>query len=239
LSQGVQVPASPVLASIAAHPPDPLQDSADLGHEIERVQADMERGIQLAGIKNDPVLPLIRVLSSSLALQWRLHDQAVRYFRNASDRLDQQLADTIAQGEQALATRRIAIVESLAPELAKLTAKSVRTWNRSVTLKTALTFGGFAVALALGVGLAGYGAGWQAGHTSALGTAGALAGAIHQAGPDAETALVGMVRANNVADAWSRCQQTATADKEGRRVCSMPMWADPQGQPKGWGLAGE
>ena len=229
MSEGVQAPASPA----RAHLPDPLRDSADLGCDIERVQADIERAIQLAGLKNDPVLPLIRVLSSSLSLQWRLHDQAVSYFRSASDRLDRQLVDTIAQGERALETRRIGIVESLAPELARLTTKNVRTWNRSVTLKTALTFGGFAVALALGVGLAGYGAGWQAGNTSALSASGALAGAIHQAGPDAETALVGMVRANNVAQAWATCQKTATADKDGRRVCSMPMWADPESQPRG------
>jgi len=173
LSEGVQAPASPA----RAHLPDPLRDSADLGCDIERGQADMERAIQLAGLKNDPVLPLIRVLLSSLSLQWRLHDQAVSYFRSASDRLDRQLVDTIAQGERALETRRIGIVESLAPELVKLTTKNARTWTRSVTLKTALTFGGFAVAMALGVGLAGYGAGWQAGHTSALSASGALAGA--------------------------------------------------------------
>jgi hypothetical protein len=231
LSEGLQASASPAGVSIGAHPRDPVQDSADLGREIAQVQANMERGIQLAGLKNDPVLPLVRVLASSLSLQWRLHDQAVTYFRSASDRLDRQLVDTIAQGELALETRRIGIVESLVPELAKLTTKNLRAWKRSVTLKTALTFGGFAVALALGVGLAGYGAGWQAGHTIALGAAGALAGAIHQAGPDAETALVGMVRANNVAEAWAKCQKTAMPDKDGRRVCSMPMWADPEGQP--------
>jgi hypothetical protein len=44
------------------------------------------------------VLPLIRVLSSSLSLQWRLHDQAIRYFHDATDRLDQQLVETIAKG---------------------------------------------------------------------------------------------------------------------------------------------
>lgn len=219
--------------SAGVEAPDLSQSSVELGHDIERMQAEMERGIQLGGIKNDPTLPLIKTLSASLGLQWRLHDQAVSYFRSASDRLDRQLADTIAQGEQALETRRIGIVESLATELTKLTTKNIRTWSRSVMLKTALTFGGFAVALALGVGLAGYGAGWQAGHTSALSAAGALAGAIHQAGPDAETALVGMVRANNVAEAWVKCQKTATADQEGRRVCSMPMWADPEGQPRG------
>jgi hypothetical protein len=213
--------------------PDLSGSSVELGHDIERMQAEMQRGIQLGGLRNDPTLPLIKALSTSLGLQWRLHDQAVSYFRSASARLDRQLAETIAQGEQALATRRIAIVESLAPELAKLTAKNARTWRRSVTLRTALTFGGVAVALALGVGLAGYGAGWQAGHTSALGAAGALAGAIHQAGPDAESALVSMVRANNLAAAWAKCQKTATTDKDGRRVCAMPMWADPEGQPKG------
>ena len=214
-----------------AEGPDFSLDSAELGRDVEEMQAEMLRGIQLAGLKNDPTLPLVRALSASLGLQWRLHDQAVGYFRSASERLDRQLADTIAQGEQALETRRIGMVERLAPELARLTTESVRTQNRAVTLKTALTFGGFAVALALGVGLAGYGAGWKAGQTSTLGASGALAGAIHQAGSDSETALVGMVRANNVAEAWARCQKAAVADKNGRRVCSMPMWADPEGQP--------
>jgi hypothetical protein len=103
------------------------QSSVELGHDIERMQAEMERGIQLGGLKNDPTLPLVKALSASLGLQWRLHDQAVGYFRSASDRLDRQLVDTIAQGEQALETRRIGIVESLAPELAKLTTKNLRT----------------------------------------------------------------------------------------------------------------
>jgi hypothetical protein len=213
--------------------PNLARDSVELGRDIERMQAELQRGAQLAGLKNDPMLPLIEALSGSLSLQWRLHDQAVSYFRDASGRLDRQLADTIAQGEQALQTRRIGVIDSLAPELTSLMAQSVRTWNRSVTLKTALSFGGFAVALALGVGLAGYGAGWQAGHASALGAAGVLTSAIHQDGSDAETALVDMVRANNVVEAWAKCQKTATDDKDGRRVCSMPMWADPEGQPRG------
>jgi hypothetical protein len=212
---------------------DLSKNCVELGYDIERMQAEMERGIQIGGLKNDPTLPLIKALSASLGLQWRLHDQVVSYFRDASERLDRQLADTIAQGEQALETRRISIVENMAPELARLMAESVRTWNRFVTLRTALIFGGFAVALALGVGMAGYGAGWKAGHTAALTASGALAGAIYQAGPDAENALVSMVRANNVAEAWAKCQNTATDDKNGRRVCSMPMWADPEGQPGG------
>ena len=65
-----------------------------------------------------------------------------------------------------------------------------------------------------------------------LDTAGALASAIHQAGPDAETALVSMIRANNLAEAWAQCKKTATSNTDGRRVCSMPMWADPEPQPR-------
>jgi len=196
------------------------------------MQAEMERSIQLAGLRNDPTAPIIRTLTASLGLQWRLHNQAVRYFRDASDRLDQQLADTIRQGDAALQARRLGIVEGLMPELTRLIAAAVRTWNRSITVTTALTFGGFAVALAFGVGLAGYGAGWQAGHSAAQTATGALVDAIHQAAPGAETAMVDMVRANNVAEAWAKCQNTAATDKDGRRVCEMAMWVDPQGQPK-------
>ena len=112
-------------------------------------------------------------------------------------------------------------------------SKPVSYTHLDVYKRQALNFGGVAVALALGVGLAGYGAGFEAGHISALATTGALAGAIHQAEPDAETALVAMVRANNIAEAWAKCQKTAVTDKGGRRVCAMPMWADPESQPKG------
>ena len=204
---------------------DLAQSSADLGSDIERMQAEMDRAIQLGGLKNDPTLPMIKALSVSLGLQWRLHEQAVGYFRSASDRLDQQLAETIAQGELALETRRIGIVESLLPELVKLTTRNAQTWRRVVTLKTALAFGGLAVASALGVGMAGYGLGWQTGHDSAANAEGVL----RQAGPDAETAIVAMLRVNNLVDAWAKCRETATANKNGRRVCAMPMWAEPEG----------
>jgi hypothetical protein len=56
---------------------DPVRDSAELGRDIERMQAEIERTVQLAGMKNDPALPLLKVLAASLGLQWRLHDQAI------------------------------------------------------------------------------------------------------------------------------------------------------------------
>jgi hypothetical protein len=208
-------------------------EAGSLRAKVEGAQTALGRAIAKANLTGDPLGQALEAISESLGAQLALHQANTGHFRDVTERLDLSVADAILRGEQALDARRIAIVEALAPELAKQTARSVRAWNRTVTLKTALSYGAFAVALAFGVGLAGYGAGWQTGHASALEAAGALAGALHQAGPDAETALVGMVRANNVAEAWAKCQNTATDDKDGRRVCSMPMWADPEGQPRG------
>lgn len=208
-------------------------EAGSLRDKVEGAQAALARAIAKANLTGDPLGPALEAMSDSLGAQLALHQANTGHFRDVTERLDVSVADAIRRGEQALDVRRIAVVEALAPELAKQTARSVRAWNRTVTLKTAVSYGAFAVSLALGVGLAGYGAGWQAGHVSTLEAAGALAGALHQAGPDAEAALVSMVRANNIAEAWAQCRRSAAIGEEGRRVCSMPMWADPEGQPRG------
>jgi hypothetical protein len=200
--------------------------------KIESAQTALGRAIVKANLTGDPLGQALDAMSDSLGAQFALHQANTGHFRDVTERLDKSVADAIRRGEQALDTRRLAIVEALAPELARQTARSVRAWNRIVTLKTAVSCGALAVSLALGVSLAGYGAGWQAGHTSALEASGVLGGALHQGGPETEAALVGMVRANNLGEAWAQCQKTAAPDKDGRRVCSMPMWAGPQGQPK-------
>jgi len=208
-----------------------IGEAGSLRAKVEGAQTALTRAIAKANLTGDPLGQALEAMSDSLGAQLALHQANTGHFRSVTERLDVSVADAIRHGEQALDTRRIAIVEALAPELAKQTARSVRAWNRTVTLKTALSYGAFAVSLALGVGLAGYGVGWQAGHTSALEASGALVGALHQAGPDAEAALVSMVRANNVTEAWGQCRKSATIGKEGRRVCVMPMWAEPEGQP--------
>ena len=207
------------------------QKSSDLGHDITLMQAELERAVLLAGMRHDPTRPLIEALSASLGLQWRLHDEGVKYLRDVSERLDRQLADTIAQAEKALESKRAAVIESLVPILSDLTVKNAKTWRRTLTIKTALTLGAFAVVLALGVGMAGYGAGWESGRAFAVKASGELAAALHDAGPAAEVALSSMTRANNLTEAWARCQKLAAIDKNGRRVCAMPMWVDPEGPP--------
>ncbi len=209
------------------------QKSRDLGDEITRLQAELERSAQLAGLRNDPTWPLVKALSASLGVQWRLHHQSIHYFHDASERLDRQLADTITQAENALAARRFAIIESLVPILADLTVENAQTWRRTVTLKTTVSFGAVAVVLAVGVAIAGYGAGWQSGRVFAVEVSGDVAAALRDAGPRGAGALASMIRANNMAEAWARCKTLASVDKNGRRVCAMPMWLDPDGPPAG------
>jgi hypothetical protein len=206
-------------------------DARSLPDKVEGAQAALALALAKANLTGDPLGPALEAMSYSLGAQLALHEASTGHFRDVTARLDLSVAEAILKGEGALDAKRLAIVEALAPELAKQTARSVRAWNRTVTLKTAVSYGGFAVALAFGVGMAGYGVGWQAGHVTALAASGALAGALRQAGPDAEAALVSMVRANNMPDAWTQCRRSATPDKQGRRVCLMPMWAEPEGQP--------
>ena len=107
------------------------------------MQDELERLIQVTGLKNDPVLPLIKVLSSSLRLQWRLHNQAVRYFHDASDRLDREYHDTIKktelaiqQAEAVLQTKQAGIVEQLTPKLAGTINYAVHQQAKTVKYKT-------------------------------------------------------------------------------------------------------
>ncbi|OYV41965.1 MAG: hypothetical protein B7Z75_14630 [Acidocella sp. 20-57-95] len=114
-----------------------------LGREIAQMQEELERLIQVTGLKNDPVLPLIKVLSSSLRLQWRLHNQAVRYFHDASDRLDREYHDTlkktalaVQQAEAVLQTKQAEIVEQLTPKLADSVRYAVYQHGKTVKYKT-------------------------------------------------------------------------------------------------------
>jgi hypothetical protein len=202
-----------------------------LQDKVETAQNALIRAIAKAHLSNDPLGQALEAMSESLGAQLALHQANTGHFRDVTARLDRSVTEAVLCGEQALNIKRIAIVEALAPELARQTARSVRAWNRTVTVKAALSYGAFAVSLAFGIGMAGYGAGWQAGHGSALDDARALTGALHQAGPDAESALASMVRANNMPAAWARCRNSASLDQQGRRVCVMPMWVEPAGQP--------
>lgn len=210
---------------------DALTEDTGLQLKVEGAQSALARAHAKANLMGDPLGPALEAMSDSLGAQLALHLANMGHFKDVTDRLNLSVSETIRHGEQALDTKRAAIVEALAPELAKQTARSVRSWNRAVTLRTAISYGAIAVALAFGVGMAGYGVGWQAGRNFARVESGALAGALRQGGDNSESALVSMVRANNMPEAWAQCLESATVGRQGRAVCLMPMWVEPEEQP--------
>ena len=204
-----------------------------LGREIAQMQEELERLIQVTGLKNDPVLPLIKVLSSSLRLQWRLHNQAVRYFHDASDRLDREYHDTlkktalaVQQAEAVLQTKQAGIVEQLTPKLADSVRYAVYQHGKTVKYKT---LGIWAVAvLALGAipCLFTYAAGLNAGRFQGE-VASHLISVAMKAGPAEAVAWGQLMQDNDGVVAMAACRKSMQQDADGRHYCFMPVWTDP------------
>ncbi len=204
-----------------------------LGREIAQMQDELERLIQITGLKNDPMLPLIKVLSSSLRLQWRLHNQAVRYFHDASDRLDREYHDTIKktalaiqQAEAVLQTKQAGIVEQLTPKLAGTISFAVRQQAQTVKYKTIAVWAAAVLAIGLLPCAFTYAAGLNAGRFQGE-VASHLIPAAMKAGP-AEAIVWGqLMQDNDGASAMAACRKDMQQDADGRHYCLMPVWTDP------------
>ena len=228
------------MAAVNAAEPTPEdlgETSAELGREIAKLRAEMKRALEIAGMRNDPALPLVSVLASSLDAQWRLHNQAVRYFRSTSERLDRQYVETIAQAEAALDAKRLSVVEGLVPQLAQTVTRSVAVWNRAVTARTMLLVSGLAVAVVIAAGCLAYASGYEAGKDKAMNLMAVVPAAMKQNGPDAAMAIGELARYNDLGFLMKDCRKNAFM-AEGRQACALSFWLDPSKpapQPKGGG----
>ncbi len=211
---------------------DPAWDSAELGRDIENMQADIERTVQLAGLRNDPTLPLLKVLATSYNLQWRLHDQAILHQRDASGQLDRQVAESIRQGETALQANKLSIVEQLAPMIAKEVSRITKNRLWTVKLRTGLIGTAVLASLMILGGCLTYGTGYTAGRAQGESNGKVISEAM-MAGPGAATAWSTIMALNDPVRALAACKQSITSDDEGRRSCSLPIWLDPFPPPHG------
>lgn len=212
---------------------DLRRSSEFLGREIARMQEDLERVIQVAGLKNDPTLPLIKVLSSALRLQWRLHNQAVRYFHDASDRLDRAYHDTIKktglviqQGEVALQAKQAGIVEQLTPKLAGAVNYAVYQHAKTVKYKTITAWSAAVLVLASVPCIFTYAAGLNAGRFQGEASSQLILAAM-KAGPAEPLVWAQLMQDNDGISAMAACRQNIQQDANGRHYCQMPVWTDP------------
>jgi len=205
---------------------DPVRDSAELGRDIEKMQAEIERTVQLAGLKNDPTLPLLKVLAASFGLQWRLHDQAILHQRDASSQLDRQVVESVRLGEAAMQASKLSIMEQLAPMIANEVSRITKTRLWTIQLRTGLVGTAVVAGLMIFGGCVTYGTGYTAGRTKGEDNAKIIATAM-QAGPESASAWAALMATNNPVLALAACKKAISQDDEGRKSCSMPIWLDP------------
>lgn len=203
------------------------------GDEVPEVRLALETAIVKAGLEADPVAEVLRAMAKALETQKCLHDSTVEQLTGMSLRLGRQYDDTMTQAQQTLDAKRIAVVEGLVPKVAELVRSSVRSWTRLNEIKLAMISGCFAVAVALGVGMACYGAGWQASRAEAIGEKALIEDAMRQQGAAGQAAMAEIVSKNDLSMAWARCQSDIVATTDPRRACRMLLWVDlPPKEPK-------
>jgi hypothetical protein len=205
---------------------DPVRDSAELGYDIEKMQAEIERTVQLAGLRNDPTLPLLKVLAASFGMQWRLHDQAILHQRDASGQLDRQVAESLRSGEAAMQASKLSIMEQLAPMIANEVSRITKTRLWTIKLRTGLVGTAVVAGLMIFGGCLTYGTGYTAGRAKGEDNGKIIAAAM-QAGPESATAWAALMASNNPVLALAACKKAISQDDEGRKSCSMPIWLDP------------
>jgi len=118
------------------------------------------------------------------------------------------------------------IIAQLAPRLAAVVDQSIRAQTRTARMRVIL---GGAAALAIGLALVAgvsYAAGSASGRTAGEMSAHTVAAAM-AAGPDAAAAWGTLMAANDPVQALAACKKSVSANPEGRRYCSMPVWLDP------------
>ncbi len=202
----------------------------DLAQLVTGARAEIERAIEVSGLKRDPLVPLMRALSLSLGVQHRLHDASTTHLRDVSDRLDRQVADAVTLAERELVAREAAVIGGLAPKLAVTAERAVRARLWTVKFRTLAASAGGAMVLMLVTLGAGYSLGYTAGRDAGLRSTASIVSAAERDGPDAAV-LWGQLMANNdPRTAMTACQRTV-AQQDGRRACLLPIWLDAAAPP--------
>jgi hypothetical protein len=197
---------------------------------FDRTVLGLKDSAELARLTDDPAAPsllaLLRVLES-MGAQFRLRDRdrqamAVALEQRVARLRDEAMARVEASGAN--------VVERLAPDLSRLVERSVRQRLWIVRLRTVLISAGGAVGLVLLSLAAGYGIGFQTGHTTGLNDGKTVVAAM-AAGPAAADSWARLMADNDPVAALKACRNSGGRDASGRHYCLMPVWLDPPSAP--------
>ena len=179
---------------------------------VQAAQAELQHGIDRAGLRDDPFRHPLQALCSVMGLFPELVGRITGAIDQARQPIDPAAVERAVERLEQAAVRG---ADQRAAELA-----------RAHSRRTLLTYGG---AFAVGI-LAALGAGFVWGQASANAavhqTEGQLALAFRD-GPGAAAIWANLMRANDANLMLATCTGLAVKTLEGRKACNMPVWLDP------------
>ncbi len=180
--------------------------------KVREAQADLQHGIDRAGLRDDPFRHPLQALSGVMGLFPDLVGQLTGAVEQARQPLDSAAVERTVERLEQAAVRG---ADRRAAELA-----------RSRNRRTLLTYGGtFAISI---LAAAGGGFAWgQASANAAVRQTDQQLALAFRDGPSAAAIWANLVRSNDANLMLAACTGLAVKTLEGRKACNMPVWLDP------------
>jgi len=189
--------------------PDPVDTFTA---KVREAQADLQHGIDRAGLRDDPFRHPLQALSGVMGLFPDLVEQLTGAVEQARQPLDPAAVERTVERLEQAAVRG---ADRRAAELA-----------RSRNRRTLLTYGGtFAISI---LAAAGGGFAWgQASANAAVRQTDQQLALAFRDGPSAAATWVNLMRSNDANLMLAACTGLAVKTLEGRKACNLPMWLEP------------
>ncbi len=193
----------------AVNDPGPVDTFAA---KVQAAQADLQHGIDRAGLRDDPFRHPLQALSGVMGLFPELVGQLTGAVDQARQPIDPAAVERAVERLEEAAVRG---ADRRAAELA-------RSRNRS----TLLTYGGAFVIGILTAAAVGFAWGQAVANASVRQTEQMLVQAFRD-GPGAASIWANLMRSNDAGLMLGACTGLAVKTLEGRKACNMPVWLDP------------
>ncbi len=180
--------------------------------KVQEAQAELQRGIDRAGLRDDPFRHPLQALCSVMGLFPELVGRITGAVDQARQPIDPAAVERAVERLEQAAVRG---ADQRAAELA-----------RAHSRRTLLTYSG---TFAIGI-LAAFGVGVVWGQASANATVHQTEGQLALAfrdGPGSAAIWATLMRSNDASQMLATCTGLAVKTLEGRKACNMPVWLDP------------
>jgi hypothetical protein len=200
---------------------DTARETSDV---IRRAQAELERAVVEGGLTKDPLRLPLGAMAVTLGAMEKLFSATAARFQLTSEDLDRRLVAAFQQASQPVDPKTMEQLRTAAARGASQEVLSlVRTHSLRMSLLAVAAFAGSVLIASIG----GFWWGRWSAETNFHETEQTLAQAFRE-GPDAAAAWANLMMENDLPAALATCTGARVRLQEGRRVCAVPLWLDPQ-----------